>query len=45
MQIVAPALKDSKGDIDKAIEILRIKGVSKASKKMSRSAKEGVVVW
>ena len=25
------ALKDSKGDIDKAIEILRIKGVSKAS--------------
>ena len=37
------ALKDSKGDIDKAIEILRIKGVSKASKKMSRNATEGVV--
>ncbi len=37
------ALKDSKGDIDKAIEILRIKGVSKASKKMSRSATEGVI--
>ena len=37
------ALKDSNGDIDKAIEILRIKGVSKASKKMSRNATEGVV--
>ena len=37
------ALKDSKGDLDKAIEILRIKGVSKASKKMSRNATEGVV--
>merc|ERR1711965_791034 len=33
----------SKGDIDKAIEILRVKGISKASKKMSRDAKEGVV--
>ena len=29
--------------MDKAAEILRIKGVSKASKKMSREAKEGVV--
>ncbi len=38
------ALKESKGDIDKAIEILRIKGISKASKKMSREANEGVVV-
>ena len=38
------ALKESNGDIDKAIEILRIKGVAKASKKMSRDAKEGVVV-
>ena len=38
------AIKESGGDIDKAIEILRIKGVSKASKKMSRDAKEGVVV-
>jgi len=37
------AMKESEGDIDKAIEILRIKGVSKASKKMSRDAKEGVV--
>ena len=37
------ALKESSGDIDKAIEILRIKGISKASKKMSRDAKEGVI--
>ena len=37
------AIKDSNGDLDKAIEILRIKGISKASKKMSREAKEGVV--
>ena len=38
------AIKEAGGDIDKAIEILRIKGISKASKKMSRDAKEGVVV-
>ena len=38
------AIKESSGDLDKAIEILRVKGVSKASKKMSREAKEGVVV-
>ena len=37
------ALKESDGDIDKAIEILRIKGVAKASKKMSRDAKEGLM--
>jgi len=37
------AIKEASGDLDKAIEILRIKGVSKASKKMSREAKEGVV--
>ena len=37
------AIKESGGDLDKAIEILRIKGISKASKKMSREAKEGVV--
>jgi elongation factor Ts len=37
------AIKESAGDIDKAIEILRVKGISKASKKMSRDAKEGVV--
>ena len=39
------ALKESKGDIDKAIEILRVKGISKASKKMSRSANEGLIIF
>ena len=39
------AIKESNGDLDKAIEILRVKGISKASKKMSRDAKEGVVVF
>ena len=37
------AIKESGGNLDKAIEILRVKGISKASKKMSRDAKEGVV--
>ena len=37
------AIKDSCGDLNKAAEILRVKGISKASKKMSRDAKEGVV--
>ena len=37
------ALDESKNDIDKAIEILRIKGISKASKKMTRIANEGVI--
>ena len=38
------ALKESNGDLEKASEILRIKGVAKASKKMSRNANEGVIV-
>ena len=38
------ALKESNGDLDKASEILRIKGIAKASKKMSRNASEGVIV-
>ena len=38
------ALKESAGDLDKAIEILRVKGIAKASKKMSRDAKEGVIL-
>jgi elongation factor Ts len=37
------AVKESDGDLDKAVEILRVKGISKASKKMSRDAKEGVI--
>ena len=38
------ALKESNGNLDKAAEILRIKGIAKASKKMTRDAKEGVIV-
>ena len=37
------AIQESGGDLVKAAEILRIKGISKASKKMSREAKEGVI--
>ena len=37
------AIQESGGDLGKAAEILRIKGISKASKKMSREAKEGVI--
>ena len=38
------ALKEANGNLDKAVEILRVKGIAKASKKMSRDAKEGVIV-
>ena len=38
------ALKESNGDLKKASEILRVKGIAKASKKMLREAKEGVIV-
>ena len=38
------ALKESNGNLEKAAEILRVKGIAKASKKMTREAKEGVVV-
>ena len=37
------ALKESCGDLEKSIEILRVKGISKASKKMSRQANEGLI--
>ena len=37
------AIKESKGDIAKSIEYLRVKGITKASKKMKRSAKEGLI--
>ena len=37
------ALKEANGYLDKAVEILRVKGIAKASKKMSRDAKEGVI--
>ena len=39
------ALKESSGDLEKAAEILRVKGIAKASKKMSRDAKEGVIIF
>ena len=38
------ALKEANGDLDKAVEILRVKGIAKATKKMSRDAREGVIV-
>ncbi|MGD2278520.1 MAG: translation elongation factor Ts [Candidatus Omnitrophota bacterium] len=37
------ALKESGGDIEKAIEILRKKGIAKAAKKSSRVAKQGII--
>ena len=37
------AIVEASGNLEKAAEILRVKGISKASKKMSREAKEGVV--
>ena len=38
------AIQEAKGDLEKAVEILRVKGIAKASKKMSRVAKEGVII-
>ena len=38
------ALKEANGDLEKASEILRVKGIAKASKKMTRDAREGVIV-
>jgi elongation factor Ts len=38
------ALDDSKGDLEKSIEFLRKKGIAKASKKMSRTAAEGLAL-
>ena len=37
------ALVEAGGDLDKAVTILREKGVAAASKKISREAKEGVI--
>ena len=37
------AIHEANGDLEKAVEILRVKGISKASKKMHREAKEGVI--
>ena len=38
------ALKEANDDLEKASEILRVKGIAKASKKMTRDAREGVIV-
>ena len=37
------AIDETKGDIDKSIELLRKKGIAKASKRMGRTAAEGLV--
>ena len=37
------ALDETKGDIEKSIELLRKKGIAKASKRMSRIASEGLI--
>ena len=37
------AIQEANGDLQKAAEILRVKGISKATKKMSREANEGVI--
>ena len=38
------ALDETKGDIEKSVELLRKKGIAKASKKMSRTASEGLAL-
>jgi len=38
------ALSENNGDVEKSIEYLRKKGIAKASKKMSRTASEGLVL-
>ena len=38
------ALDETDGDIEKSIEFLRKKGIAKASKKMSRTASEGLAL-
>jgi len=37
------AINENKGDIEKSIEYLRIKGISKASKKLERVANDGLI--
>ena len=38
------ALDETKGDIEKSVEFLRKKGIAKASKKMNRTASEGLAL-
>ena len=37
------ALQETKGDVEKAIELLRKKGIAKSEKRAGRGAKEGVI--
>ncbi len=37
------AIKETGGDLDKSVEYLRIKGISKANKKMERVANDGLI--
>lgn len=37
------ALTEAKGDFDKAVEIMRLKGMAKASKKADRTASAGII--
>ena len=38
------AIDENNGDIEKSVEFLRKKGIAKASKKMSRTASEGLAL-
>ena len=37
------AIDETNGDIEKSVELLRIKGIAKATKRMSRVAAEGLI--
>ncbi len=37
------ALEEAKGDMDKAVELMRLKGIAKAGKKSDRAASNGVI--
>lgn len=39
------ALKEAAGDLEKAVEILRKKGIAKAAKKATRAAEQGVIEY
>ncbi|MBD3380351.1 MAG: translation elongation factor Ts [Candidatus Omnitrophica bacterium] len=43
MNACSAALKEADGDLEKAVEILRKKGIAKAAKKATRAAEQGVV--
>ncbi|HQR18507.1 MAG TPA: hypothetical protein PK948_09050, partial [Gemmatimonadales bacterium] len=38
------ALEEAHGDMDKAVELLRARGIAKAEKRAGRSASQGLVV-